>query len=60
MSKWSHNICVDCWNEKNPDRAPVKLTQAEAEICCFCGEFTTAGIYIREDGTDLQCKGLCD
>jgi hypothetical protein len=57
MSKWTHAICIPCWNEKNPDRDPITLREEEKETCCFCGAPTTAGIYIREDPNKVLCKG---
>lgn len=59
-SKWTHSICQKCWNEKNPDREPVHLKEefASQEACCFCGESTSAGIYVRFDPLQLRCKGI--
>ncbi len=49
MSRWTHVICRACWIERNPGRPPVVLTEEASEICCFCGNATTSGIYVRED-----------
>ena len=51
---WTHSICPDCWNDKNPEREPIKFIEPEKETCCFCGEETTDGIYIRNNPAD--CK----
>lgn len=48
---WNHAICWDCWRVKNPDREPVRLRpeHAHQETCCYCGQDTLSGIYVRED-----------
>jgi hypothetical protein len=63
MSRWTHAICAPCWNRQHPDR-PVETTtriveeyRAE-EACCFCGERTSAGIYVRHDPEETACKGV--
>ena len=58
MSKWTHSICVTCWNKKNPSRPPVRVAGGERDECCFCGDSHCSGIYIREDGDNLLCKGI--
>jgi len=61
MSQWTHSICNDCWKEKEPNRIPHRLIEAGVsnrnEVCCFCGNLTQSGIYVREDPKKLQCKG---
>ena len=57
QSKWTHNICAHCWNKLNPDRETSELAIGIAEICCYCGEETSDGIYIRDDPNKLRCKG---
>lgn len=47
MSGWDHAICGRCWEEDNPGRIPFVISQAPEEKCCFCGQPTTAGIYVR-------------
>lgn len=49
MSAWSHAICAPCWEERFPDLTPYVLAIPDLELCCFCGEDTEAGIYIRDD-----------
>ena len=57
MSDWTHAICETCWFKKNPGRIPTKLTQAEQETCCYCGQPTTSGIYLRDNPkTPKHCK----
>ena len=48
-SKWTHNICVPCWNSKNPDRLAVSINNSPDDICCYCGERNNDGIYVRDD-----------
>lgn len=58
MSKWTHSICDDCWHKKEPEIEPSRLVDVIGNICCFCGLLTTSGIYVREDPTELLCKGV--
>lgn len=50
-SKWTHQICVPCWNDKNPDRTvvPQDYTKGASEVCCYCEVTNNSGIYYRED-----------
>lgn len=59
--KWTHNICIDCWNKQKPNREPLSTTVHNNEKCCFCGNKTNKGIYIRQDPNDkiLKCGGKC-
>jgi len=54
MSNWTHAICVDCWNERNPNRQAVDIIDelAERETCCYCGNETTDGIYVRANPSE--------
>lgn len=63
---WTHLICDDCWDKKNPDLAAVtadvgfrSLEPAEfgkPTLCCFCSEPTRSGIYVRHDQAELSCS----
>jgi len=55
---WTHRICEDCWNERNPDRIATKIIPmyARVEECCFCHKDTASGIYIRHNPKELNCK----
>ena len=57
MSRWSHAICDNCWVEGNPVEYPVRLVQPVRERCCFCGDETESGIYVREDPKTAPCRG---
>lgn len=63
MSGWTHLSCKTCWNKSNPDRVVAVDDQSSAEDggepCCFCGEWTTSGIYVRRNPEALECKGEC-
>jgi hypothetical protein len=59
MSPWSHVICTDCWNTQHPDKEPVVLAELlTPETCCFCGQLTDSGIYVRHDPNEALCKGV--
>ena len=55
---WTHRICEECWNKRNPDREPVKVKSQYDELkpCCFCGKETASGIFVRFDPKQLNCK----
>jgi hypothetical protein len=61
VSRWTHAICANCWNEKHPDREPVRLKEEfldeTAVPCCFCGKPQQSGIFMRADPFGLACKG---
>lgn len=57
QSPWTHTICEDCWNEKNPERTATKMEAGASEKCCYCSEYTRSGIYIRDDPNTLRCRG---
>jgi hypothetical protein len=54
---WTHQICDDCWDEKNPDALSPRHNQGDLEICCWCGRENFSGIYLRFDpnSTELYC-----
>ena len=54
--EWTHSICDECWHRRDPERVPVRLTEPIVELCCFCGELTVSGIYVRHDPQELDCQ----
>ena len=56
-SSWTHAICGPCWDETNPDTTPYTVEGSTEEKCCCCNAPTRAGIFIRNDPTELNCKG---
>lgn len=58
MSRWSHAICDACWAKKNPNHEPGRLKSAVCEECCYCGNPTIDGIYVRDNPDSLTCKGV--
>jgi len=59
MSRWRHNICLECWTKLHPGMAPIRLTYLTTEVCCFCGTKNAGSIYLHHDGLLLPCKGAC-
>jgi len=72
MSRWmqhaQHAICAPCWTKQHPELGVptwaaggflTRLTERLRvdETCCFCGEVTSAGIYVRHDPYELRCQG---
>ena len=51
MSKWTHPICDPCWNNHQPRRTPHRIVEEhrDHETCCYCGNPTFSGIYIRDN-----------
>ncbi len=60
MSRWTHASCHPCYEETHPAREAVIVLPLEEEECCFCGDMTESGIYVRWDPTSskLQCAGV--
>jgi len=56
---FNHAICDDCWGKREPKRDPVRIKDFKCMSCCFCGDPTVSGIYVRNDPKDekLACKG---
>lgn len=48
-------MCADCW-AKRREGVPVTVPGGEREMCCYCYEFTDAGIFVREDPSKTPCK----
>lgn len=52
MSDFTQAVCVEDWNRLNPDK-PVRPEQpvdaGPDEVCCYCGQPTRSGIYVRVD-----------
>ena len=60
MSRWTHSICVECWNKQNPARSASRAGGGEPDVCCWCGKQHDSGIYVRSDPEELRCKGNHD
>lgn len=58
MSPWAHLICEPDYVSHYPLRPqpPRVGTGGTPEPCCFCGEPTTSGIYVRHDPNLLPCR----
>ena len=61
-SRWEHSICESCWKARNPDRVPHRVIGDLLcrEFCCFCGDYTNSGIYVRQSPEGLICMGIHD
>lgn len=55
MSRWNHLMCAACWNERRDTKA-VEGANDEGESCCWCGNATTSGIWVRNDPEKMSCK----
>lgn len=52
--QWTHAICLTDYQEKFPGRTPHRMGPADLEKCCYCGEDTLDGIYVRDDPKKLH------
>ena len=57
MSKWTHRICPECWNAQHPDKPTSLGRGAGTDRCCYCGEDTAGGIFVRADPWMVRCQG---
>lgn len=57
-SSWNHPICKTCWDAQNPGRPAVAVVNSETYSCCFCGQSTAGGIFVRKDPRTLDCNGV--
>ena len=61
MSNWTHPCCEACWVERNlyyvngevAIRQPFLLKDPGIQKCCYCGNMTILGCWIREDPTKV-------
>lgn len=44
----NHPICARCAKRRYPDRRGVTVQPAKKENCCWCGQISTDGLYMRE------------
>lgn len=51
---WTQPICAPCYAHLHPDRMPVTISTATEEVCAWCGEKTSAGIYYRVDPATVE------
>ena len=54
-SEWFHPICRPCWDEHKPGQVPAAIAWdiRARERCCWCGDETRHGIYVRADPAPL-------
>jgi hypothetical protein len=59
VSAWTHACCEACWFKRQGTfneqghlielRHPVRILEPELEVCCFCGQATIFGVYVRAE-----------
>ena len=61
MSRYTHALCVGCWNALHPDRRVAENSEqyrgGPRTRCCRCSQETDSGIYFRAEPDTLACKG---
>ena len=57
MNKWTHSLCYECYENKEPGRVPHVLINPDLESCCQCLKRHRDGIYYRADPALLACHG---
>ena len=60
MSKFTHSICDECWQKRNPDLEPYRLVgeYRHQDRCCYCSRVHGSGIYVRDHPADMPCNGV--
>lgn len=57
--KWDHVICSDCYAERHPGRTAHRTAGGvDLGECCFCGEETDEGIFVRADPAITNCQAV--
>lgn len=49
----TRQACEDCWLDRYPTRDPYRREPAPSELCVFCGDPTSSGIYIRFTNVEI-------
>ena len=58
VSRWTHAMCAGCWVERHGEtRQPTVMLEPAMETCCWCGDGTMDGIYVRHDPAEVACAG---
>jgi hypothetical protein len=58
VSNWTHAICDEDWDRLNPERPSPRTGAGAFERCCWCGDPTFSGLYLRFDPYALPfCEG---
>jgi hypothetical protein len=50
---WTQPCCMGCYFGKT-GRQPVRMTDGQLEICCYCGHDTVEGIFVRVNPKEVQ------
>lgn len=56
-SAWTHALCDLCYAAIFPGRSATRMNEPIREVCCECAQWTTSGIYYREDPKQMECLG---
>ena len=56
---WTQAACAECYNRERPGKVPTRMKPEyrETERCCWCGEDTRSGIYVRVDPATVPYPG---
>ena len=56
---WTQAVCSECWNERNPERQVTNAATIHVgDVCCYCGNEATTGIYVRIDPTTVPYSAV--
>lgn len=50
---WTQPMCEACWVAFNPELRPARIINPQVELCAWCGEYTTDGIYMHANPDDV-------
>lgn len=56
---WTHQLCLPCWQNRNPGRNAYQTPNFPEDRCCACGTVNSSGIYYHErNARGLLCNGV--
>lgn len=57
-SRWNHCMCDECWTYLRAPAVPYRVRGHLEQKCCYCGEMTKSGIYVRGNPETTPCRGV--
>lgn len=58
MTRWTHNLCQQCWDGTHPGgEKPFSKLKNTEDHCCICGKLNRDGIYYKWNPKEMPCGG---
>lgn len=51
---WNQAVCDACWELHYRGGPAVRVKERDVEQCCWCGQRTESGIYVRDDPMQVR------